>query len=143
MTTTNSAPEISTADFVRYYDFAAAPDRVFDAITKADRVSAWWAPTTGSGLAGGLLEVTFGPGSGVQLEVAAADRPHLVSWRVPECSAMADWVGTTIHFVLNAATDGGTSLHFTHVGLGALDCLEQCTAGWERHLGSLVSLVDS
>jgi uncharacterized protein YndB with AHSA1/START domain len=143
MTTTNQSPDIATTDFVRTYDFAAAPDRVFDAITQAGGVTAWWAPTTGSGLAGGLLEVTFGPHSGVQLEVAEADRPSLVTWDVPDCTAMTDWVGSTIHFALSGTADGGTTLHFTHVGLGELDCLEQCTEGWERHLRSLVSLVDT
>jgi steroid delta-isomerase-like uncharacterized protein len=52
-------------------------------------------------------------------------------------------VGTTVGFDLTASGNG-TELRFQHHGLTAqLECFEDCRAGWNQYLASLVDYVDN
>ena len=127
------------ADFTRTLTIDATPAALRAAITSAEGVSGWWAPTTSPGP--DLLAVSFGD-SGVDIRVIAT--AELVVWDVVTCSAEPDWEQTTIEFA--AAPDaaaGPVELVFTHRGLGSLPCAESCFAGWTHYLPSLVSYLES
>jgi uncharacterized protein YndB with AHSA1/START domain len=130
-----------TADYQATKMFESGPEAVFDALTCADAIARWWAPATGSALAGGEIVLVFG-GQEVRIRVEQAD-PVRVCWRVQVSEPLPDWTGTTITFDMVSAGDRGTSLHFTHHGLTPqLDCFSMCQAGWTQYLTSLVDYVD-
>ncbi len=135
---TQTAPVAKDADFIRTLEINATPAALRAAITTADGVSGWWSPTVSPGP--GLLAVSFGD-VGVDLHVVAT--PELVVWEVVSCSAEPDWVGTTIEFASAADAAGTIELVFTHRGLAALPCADDCFAGWTYYLPSLASYVES
>jgi uncharacterized protein YndB with AHSA1/START domain len=135
----------ATTDIAGYQatkTFQSAPTAVFDALTSADAIANWWAPATGSGVAGGEITLTFG-GQDVRIRVEEADRPARVCWTVLVSVPLPDWAGTTITFDIVPAGDDGTVLFFTHHGLTPqLECFSMCRAGWTQYLASLVDYVD-
>ena len=120
----------------------ASPEAVLAALRSPEAITSWWAPTTGSGDAGGRLEVSFFSGKErlvMQVERALAGR---VAWSVQRAAGTPDWVGTTIFFDVAEAGDGAM-LHFRHQGLTPeLECYGMCEAGWTYYLGSLASYVE-
>ena len=126
------------ADFTKTLTIHANPAALLAAITTAEGVSGWWAPTASPRSA--LLSVSFGD-SGVV--VGTVTTPGLVVWEVESCSAEPDWVGTSIEFASTSDAAGTIELAFTHRGLGGLPCAESCFAGWTHFLPSLVSYVES
>ena len=112
----------------------ASADDVFDALTTLASLGAWWTPVEGSGLPGGELIFTFGPGSTAVMRVDAAERGVGVVWTNIACM-MDDWVGTSIHFDLEPTRSGGTELTFRHVGLTPrLECYADCKSGWDHFI---------
>jgi len=131
-----------TADYQAAKTFESAPGAVFDALTSADAITSWWAPATGSGVAGGEITLLFG-GQEVRIRVDEADRPARVRWTVLVSVPLPDWAGTTITFDIAPAADGSTVLHFTHHGLTPqLECYSMCRAGWTQYLASLADYAD-
>jgi len=121
--------------------FESAPGAVFNALTSVSAIARWWAPATGSGVAGGEITLTFG-GQEVRIRVDEADRPARVCWTVLVSVPLPDWAGTTITFDIGPYRDGST-LRFTHHGLTPqLECFSMCRAGWTQYLASLVDYVD-
>jgi uncharacterized protein YndB with AHSA1/START domain len=121
---------------------SASPEAVLAALRSPEAITSWWTPTTGSGDAGGTLEVSFfGGKERLVLQVEPA-LPGRVAWSVRESAGTPDWVGTTIFF--DVAEEGdGAMLHFRHQGLTPdLECYDMCDAGWTYYLGSLVSSVE-
>ncbi len=125
-------------DFTKTLTISATPAALLAAITTAEGVSGWWAPTVSP--RSELLSVSFGD-TGVVVRTVTT--PGLVVWDVESCSAEPDWVGTSIEFASTSDTAGTIELVFTHRGLGSLPCAESCFAGWTHFLPSLVSYVES
>jgi uncharacterized protein YndB with AHSA1/START domain len=121
-------------DYQVQLDIRASVDDVFDALTTLHALGAWWTPVEGSGLAGGELTFTFGPGSTAVMRVDAAERGVGVVWTNIACM-MDDWVGTSIRFDLKATPSGGTELNFRHAGLTPkLECYNDCKSGWDHFI---------
>jgi hypothetical protein len=79
----------------------------------------------------------------IDLQVMASRRPAEVAWRIIEHTALEEWNGTTIRFVLSARGPKACSVAFRHVGLSpALSCYEDCKVGWAHFLGSLATLAE-
>jgi uncharacterized protein YndB with AHSA1/START domain len=85
--------------------FESAPEAVFGALTSAGAIACWWAPATGSGVAGGEITLTF-DGQEVRIRVDEADRPARVCWTVLASAPLPDWAGTTITFDIAPAGAG-------------------------------------
>lgn len=128
----------TNADFTKTHVIKATPAVLRAALTTDEGVSGWWAPTVTP--ESEVLAVSFGD-RGVEVRVIVT--PERVVWDVLSCSAEPDWVGTTIEFATAAHTDGTIDLAFTHRGLGALPCAEDCFAGWTHFLPSLAAYVES
>jgi uncharacterized protein YndB with AHSA1/START domain len=126
-----------TADYQKAIRVRAQPAALFDALTTAAGLSAWWTDTTGSGTAGGELGFTFNSPDPCVMHVDEAT-PTSVRWTVTECGIVPDWVGTRLAFTITQV-DGDTSeVLFRHHGLTAeLDCIADCTRGWNHYLESL------
>jgi uncharacterized protein YndB with AHSA1/START domain len=127
----------SDNSYTKTLTVAATPEEVFAALTEPDQVTAWWSAksTTGSGRAGGQLQITFGaePRPTV-IRVLAADRPDVVVWEVTASPLVPDWEGTQPTFTM-ATTHNSCRLNFTHYGLiPTLECFEMCNVDWGRFL---------
>jgi hypothetical protein len=124
-------------DYRSHLTLTASADAVFDALTTTEGLSAWWTQTTGNGLAGGELTFTFRPDSEAVMRVDRAERGVGVQWTNVACM-MDDWVGTTLHFDIEALPNGGTELRFRHAGLTPrLECFTDCQSGWDHFIPSL------
>jgi uncharacterized protein YndB with AHSA1/START domain len=130
-------------DYQAHLILNAPVDRVFDALTTTDGLAAWWVPVTGDGLSGGELAFTFGPTAVARMRVDVAERASGVQWTNLACH-LEDWVGTTIHFDLEAAPEGGCELRFRHAGLTPkLECYGDCKSGWDHYVTSLQAYVET
>jgi uncharacterized protein YndB with AHSA1/START domain len=138
MSSSGDGAQRDTADYQRNTHFDASPEVVFEAITTAAGVAAWWAPATGSGIAGGELRLTMGPPEPLVLHVDVAQPSSKVVWSVLACPFLPDWDGTTITFELRPGQGGGCELAFRHRGLTPqLECYDQCQNGWDHFIPSL------
>lgn len=73
------------------------------------------------------------------LLVVASRRPTVVEWRVVEHTSLDEWASTKIRFEVSPAGDDTSTLAFQHDGLSPkLECYDQCEAGWDQFLDSLV-----
>ncbi len=106
-------------------------------------LAAWWTEVTGSGEAGGELRFFFDPPEPCVMHVDEATRPTSVRWTVTDCDFLPDWVGTRPTFTIAPVDGDACDLHFRHDGLTEqLDCIEDCTRGWDHFLGSLRDYVE-
>ena len=132
-----------TTDYQKTLRVNAEPDALFDALTTTDGLAAWWTRVTGSGAAGGELRFFFEPPQPCVMRVDEATRPTSVQWSVISCDFLTDWVGTRPTFTITPLAGGGCELQFRHHGLTTeLDCIEDCTNGWNHFLVSLRDYVE-
>ncbi len=130
-------------DYQARVAFAASPDAVFEALTTTEGLAGWWTPVTGDGLTGGELTFSFGPAARAVMRVDAAEPGTGVRWTCLACH-VEDWVGTTVHFDLEATPAGGTELRFRHAGLTPrLECYSDCKSGWDHFIPSLRAYVET
>jgi uncharacterized protein YndB with AHSA1/START domain len=112
----------------------APADVVFDAVTTAEALAAWWSPVTGSGLTGGELRFPMVAGEPpLLIRVDEATRPATVRWTVVECTFMQDWVGTQPTFTITPLGEDACELTFEHLGLNdELECKDMCSRSWDH-----------
>ena len=124
----------TTSDYRTTVRINAPADVVFDALTAAEALTAWWSPVTGSGLAGGELRFPMVAGEPpLLIRVEEATRPATVRWTVAECTFMEDWVGTQPTFTITPLGDGACELTFEHLGLDdELECKDMCSRSWDH-----------
>ena len=125
------------------HTIAAAPERVYRALTQQDELALWWAnearvkPEVGS-----LGEFRFRPPAGVlQFEVAELDQDEKVRWISRQ--SPPHWAGTSVTWQLTPGQNG-TRVVFTHDGFAQVDEAYELTRGiWEYFLASLKSYLET
>ncbi len=129
---------ITTTDYCTTVRVNAPADVVFDAVTTAEALTAWWSPVTGSGLAGGELRFPMvADQPPLLIRVEEATRPSKVRWTVVECTFMPDWVGTQPTFSIRPIDEGSCELTFEHRGLtDDLECKDLCSRSWDHFVGT-------
>ena len=133
-----------TTDYEKTLRIEASADDVFDAVTTADGLTAWWTEADGIGTTDGELRFTMTAPEPLRVRVDEAHRPSSVRWTVVECTFERDWEGTHPTFTIAPLGDGASELTFRHVGLtDELECIDMCTQGWNHYLGSLRSYVET
>jgi uncharacterized protein YndB with AHSA1/START domain len=112
----------------------APAEVVFDAVTTAEGLGAWWSPVTGSGLAGGELRFPMvADHPPLLIRVEDATRPTAVRWTVIECTFMEDWVGTQPTFTITPIDAHTCEVTFAHIGLDdELECKDMCSRSWDH-----------
>jgi uncharacterized protein YndB with AHSA1/START domain len=136
-------------DYQKTIRVQAPPEALFDALTTAAGLSAWWTAAAGSGETGGELRFSMSAPDPLRIHVDEATRPTSVRWTVAECSFEPDWVGTQPTFSITpiegTSSDREVSqLEFRHHGLTEeLDCIDMCTAGWDHYIASLHDYVET
>lgn len=118
---------------------------VLDALTDETVISRWWTAVTRSERHGDEVQLFMGGDTpAVVLTVEHVPGTSDVTWAVTECRAATDWVGTTPSFAVRPAGDGTCSIAFRHVGLSpALECFDQCRAGWNHFMPSLHQFLET
>jgi len=130
-------------DYEKTMRVGASPDDVFAALTTVPGLESWWTSVRGSGGTRGELAFTFGPPDPCVMRVDEAT-PASVRWTVTACAFLPEWVGTRPVFTITPVDGGGSDVHFRHHGLTPeLDCIDQCTLGWNHALASLCRYVET
>ena len=132
-------------DYRREIPVKAPVERLFDAIATCDGVRGWWTPlVSGTSERGGTMRLEFeGMDEHIDLRVVSSRRPTEIEWSVVEHTSLDDWAGTRIRFEVFPAGDDASTLAFQHVGLSPkLECYDQCEAGWDHFLDSLVAFAE-
>ena len=70
------------------------------------------------------------------------------TWKVtaqnsPVLPVPDEWVGDDLTFEVEEVDAATSVLHFTHRGLLAQDCADECRPAWAYYLGSLVTLAET
>lgn len=136
----------TSEDYARELTLEAPVERVFDAVATLEGLRGWWtARASGSAAKGGTIRLEFeGMDEHIDMRVLAAERPTEVAWSLLEHTSLEEWTGTTVRFALTPRGKNACRLTFCHQGLSPkLACYEDCEAGWEHFLDSLVSLVET
>jgi len=128
----------TSTDYRTTVRVAAPADEVYDLVTTAEALTAWWSPVTGSGRTGGELRFPMvADQPPLLVRVDEATRPGLVRWTVVECTFMRDWEGTQPTFLITPLADGGCELTFEHRGLtDELECKQMCSRSWNHFIGT-------
>lgn len=143
-TSEHTTSEHATDDYVEHMHVHVTTDQVLAALTDPDQILAWWTSFTSAERAGDEIRLFMNRSTAPLVLQVRRPSAHEVAWAVTSCDFLADWVGTTPTFTVSAAADGSSDVTFHHVGLGpALECFEQCRAGWDHFLPSLRRYLDT
>lgn len=96
------------------FPISAPPDAVFEAISSATGLNAWWAKETlANPVEGGIYQLNFGPQYNWQATATRYRPNHEFELTLTE--AMPDWLGTRVRFLLYEK-EGLTEVQFSHKG---------------------------
>ncbi len=118
---------------------AAPPRAVYEAITTAAGLRAWWTPEAEVAEAeGATSRFGFGASGWTEMRVDRLVPDSAVEWTctgqdIDNFDPTDEWVGTAVSFRLAPAGDG-TQLAFAHRGLASLGCAELCERGWSHYV---------
>lgn len=149
MTTTRSPLARPATSAAGDYTYAMQVDvprsQIIEALTDSAVISRWWTAVTRSERHGEEVRLFMGgDGPAVVVAIEHAEGTGSVTWTVTDCPVMADWVGTQPSFSLQPRADGTCTIEFRHVGLSpALECFDQCRAGWNHFMPSLHQFLET
>ena len=133
------------AAIVEELTIAAAPERVWGALTQQGELARWWTDDlSATPEVGSLAEFRFSQGTFViQFEVAELDQDEKVHWLSRQGPATGHWKGTSVTWSLTSV-HSGTKVIFTHDGFIQADKRYEITrAWWEHFLASLKSYLET
>jgi uncharacterized protein YndB with AHSA1/START domain len=134
----------------RSVELAHPPAQVWEALTTADGLSAWFGDRATIDLRpGGAAQMTFGSGLKVDMRVERVEEPTVFgfTWALPDLP-VDDPRRTYVEFTLEAV-GAGTRLRVVETGFAQLpddsrgQTYESHAQGWERELGELTSYLDA
>jgi hypothetical protein len=138
---------VASQDYATSYTVEQSPDRVFAAIVD---VRGWWTGRV-DGITdevGSEFAYRHPPQHYSRQRIIELNPARRVVWEVTESDLSFtahpdEWTGTRIVFEITPAEQGGSTLHFTHIGLVPdVECFGACSAGWLHYVsGSLRSLI--
>jgi uncharacterized protein YndB with AHSA1/START domain len=133
----------------RSVTLSRAPREVWQALTTAEGLSAWFGEKASIDLRpGGAATMTFAGGMTVDMRVERVESPTVFAytWRLPDLPE-EDPRRTYVEFTLEP-DDGGTLLRVIETGFAQLpvdtrrETFESHSAGWARELAELAEHVD-
>jgi len=141
-----SPPATAATDDYTYEMQVDVPlPQIMEALTDGAVIGRWWTAVTGSERDGDEVRLFLGDHAPfVFFTVEHTPETGDVTWTVTECAVMDDWVGTKPSFSVGANGDGTNAIAFRHVGLSpALECFDQCRAGWNHFMPSLHQFLET
>src|SRR5260370_8899134 len=96
------------AAIVEELAIAAAPERVWDALTQPDEIGHWWTnDLNAKPEVGTLAEFRFSQGTFIiQFEVAELEQDEKVRWISRQGPSTAHWAGTSVTWQLDPVHNG-------------------------------------
>jgi len=148
MTTRSSiapADTTGTDDYTYEMQVHVPLPQIIEALTDGAVIGRWWTAVSSSERHGNEVRLFMGDQAPfVSFTIEHAPRTGDVTWTVTDCAVMADWVGTKPSFAVQPGDDGTFSIAFRHVGLRpALECFDQCRAGWNHFMPSLHQFLET
>jgi len=75
----------------------ASPEKVYDAITSAEGISAWWSPgTKATPETGSIVHIPFGSNYFKEMKITDLKPYKLVTWNC--IAGVSEWIGTKLSF---------------------------------------------
>jgi len=139
-------PDAAATDDYTYAMHVHVPEsQIIEAVTDDTVIGRWWTAVTRSERHGNEVQLFMGgDGPAVVVTIDHAVGTSEVTWTVTDCPVMADWVGTKPSFSVRQSDDGTATVAFRHVGLSpALECFDQCRAGWNHFMPSLHQFLET
>lgn len=129
-------------DILHRVGIGASPQDVFEAITKINRLSAWWTDdTSGTPEIGGVIHFQFGDLGFFDMKVLELDPGKRVVWQVVD--GPKEWIGTKVIWDLKPQ-GGGTTVLFKHQGWAEpIEFMHHCSTKWATYLMSLKALLET
>jgi uncharacterized protein YndB with AHSA1/START domain len=123
-------------DIRHFLRIASEPEKVYNAITTQEGLSAWWTPQTAAKAeVGSISTFGFGPTYFKEIRVDELTPGRLVKWKC--LTGDPEWVDTDFEFVLTPFAKG-TELFFSHRNWSAYTAMySQCSFDWAMFLRSL------
>ena len=142
-----SAPTVTAAsdDYAYEMQVNAPLPQIIEALTDGAVIGDWWTAVNRTERDGDEVQLFMGgDGPAVVITIDHTPGTNEVTWLVTDCPVMADWVGTKPSFSVRPGPDGTFSIAFRHVGLRpALECFDQCRAGWNHFMPSLHQFLET
>jgi uncharacterized protein YndB with AHSA1/START domain len=142
-----SAPSVTTAsaDYTYEMQVHTPVPQVIAALTDDTVISRWWTAATRSERHGNDVRLFMGGDAPfVDFTIERTPGTDNVTWTVTGCAVMADWTGTVPSFSVQQNDDGTCTIEFRHIGLSpALECFDQCRAGWNHFMPSLHQFLET
>jgi uncharacterized protein YndB with AHSA1/START domain len=119
----------------------ATPEKIYQAVTTQEGLTAWWAKQTTAKPEVGFVNIfTFGKFRN-EMNVTKLISNKRVEWKC--INSIEEWIDTTISFDLEEQ-DGRTILRFAHSGWRALtDKFAGCNYDWGVFMKSLKSFCET
>jgi hypothetical protein len=119
--------------------------QIIAALTDDTVICRWWTAATRSERHGDDVRLFMNDEAPfVSFTVEHAPATSEVAWMVTDCAVMADWVGTKPTFWVRRNSDATCAIEFRHAGLRpALECFDQCRAGWNHFMPSLHQFLET
>jgi uncharacterized protein YndB with AHSA1/START domain len=145
MTTRSPSVTAASGDYTYEMQVHVPPAQIIEALTDDTVISRWWTAVTRSERHGDDVQLFMGGDTPAMVfTVEHTPATSEVTWTVTDCAVMADWVGTKPSFAVQPSDDGTFSIAFRHVGLNpALECFDQCRAGWNHFMPSLHQFLET
>jgi len=140
----STPPLTAAADDYTYEMQVHAPlPQIIAALTDGDLICRWWTAATRSERHGDDVRLFRDDAAFVSFTLDHAPGTSEVTWTVTTC-VMEDWVGTKPSFSVRQDDGGTCAVEFRHVGLRpALECFDQCRAGWGHFMPSLHQFLET
>jgi uncharacterized protein YndB with AHSA1/START domain len=129
-------------DILRRVGINAPIEKVYEAITTQDGISAWWTRKVSAvSEIGAIMELRFKDDSLVmKIAVENLQPPAFVKWRV--LAGLPEWVCSCVEFSLKD-DDGETVVLFAHRDWKqAVEFMHHCSTKWGHYIFSLKFLVE-
>jgi len=126
------------------FTIAAAPQRVYDALTTTSGLAGWWTTQVGGSSArvGDVIAFTFGGGFDPEMRVTTLEPPEWVGWEF--VGGHENWEGSTFEFRLEGGTDGTLVRFWQYYGRALSDDdFGIYTYNWGYYLESLRLLCET
>ena len=141
------APSVTPAadDYTHEMRVHASLPQIIEALTDDNVIRRWWTAATTSERHDNEVQLFMGGDAPfVSFTVEHVPGTGEVTWTVTDCAVMADWVGTKPSFSVRPNADGTCTVEFRHIGLRpALECFDQCRAGWNHFMPSLHQFLET
>jgi uncharacterized protein YndB with AHSA1/START domain len=122
-------------DIIHELQIETTPERLFDALSTDDGISAWWTKAKTHTQVGGINEFDF-RGSPATFRVEKLEPGKVVGWSAEQVPP--DWKGTHVLFEMSKDQRGSVVLRFSHTGFTAMTPLVAFSSyAWAQHLRSL------